>query len=99
MAKEHLPAYVQNQTGLEPAFFGLLIVLVMLFEHKPNQHTVIDLATETRKHKVHELLETFREQNKQEVAIITGGDSWTSAKVWSSARVLPWKVRNSSRHE
>ena len=32
MLKEHMPAYVQNQTGLEPAFFGLLIVLVMLFE-------------------------------------------------------------------
>lgn len=32
MTKDHLPVYLQNQTGLEPALFGLLIVLVMLFE-------------------------------------------------------------------
>jgi branched-chain amino acid transport system permease protein len=27
-----LPSYIQGQTGLQPALFGLLIVLVMLFE-------------------------------------------------------------------
>jgi branched-chain amino acid transport system permease protein len=32
MTKDYLPTFVQNQTGLESAFFGLLIVLVMLFE-------------------------------------------------------------------
>jgi branched-chain amino acid transport system permease protein len=32
MTKDYLPKYIQNQTGLEPALFGLLIVLVMLFE-------------------------------------------------------------------
>jgi branched-chain amino acid transport system permease protein len=32
MTKDYMPAYIQNQTGLEPALFGLLIVLVMLFE-------------------------------------------------------------------
>ena len=32
MSKDYLPAFVQNQTGLQPALFGLLIVLVMLFE-------------------------------------------------------------------
>ena len=32
MTKDYMPAYLQNQTGLEPALFGLLIVLVMLFE-------------------------------------------------------------------
>ena len=31
-------------------------------------------------------------------AIMIGGDSCTSAKVWSSARVLPWKVRNNNRN-
>ncbi|MEE4352825.1 MAG: branched-chain amino acid ABC transporter permease [Desulfatiglans sp.] len=32
MTKDSLPKYIQEQTGLEPALFGLLIVLVMLFE-------------------------------------------------------------------
>ncbi|MBI5605829.1 MAG: branched-chain amino acid ABC transporter permease [Deltaproteobacteria bacterium] len=32
MTKDYLPVYLQKQTGLEPALFGLLIVLVMLFE-------------------------------------------------------------------
>jgi branched-chain amino acid transport system permease protein len=32
MTKDHLPEYLQKQTGLEGALFGLLIILVMLFE-------------------------------------------------------------------
>lgn len=32
MTKDYMPTYLQKQTGLEPALFGLLIVLVMLFE-------------------------------------------------------------------
>lgn len=32
VGKEHLPAYIANQTGLEPALFGLMIVLFILFE-------------------------------------------------------------------
>jgi branched-chain amino acid transport system permease protein len=32
IANEYLPSYIQGQTGLQPALFGLLIVLVMLFE-------------------------------------------------------------------
>ena len=32
MTKDYMPAYLQKQTGLEPALFGLLIVMVMLFE-------------------------------------------------------------------
>ncbi len=32
MTKDYMPEYLQNQTGLEPALFGLLIILVMLFE-------------------------------------------------------------------
>jgi branched-chain amino acid transport system permease protein len=32
MTKDYMPVYLQNQTGLEPALFGLLIILVMLFE-------------------------------------------------------------------
>ncbi len=32
MTKDYLPQYLQNQTGLQPALFGLLIILVMLFE-------------------------------------------------------------------
>lgn len=32
MTKEYLPAYIQRQTGLETALFGLMIILVMLFE-------------------------------------------------------------------
>ncbi len=32
MTKDYMPVYLQNQTGLEPALFGLLIVLVILFE-------------------------------------------------------------------
>ena len=32
MSKDYLPTFIQDQTGLQPALFGLLIVLVMLFE-------------------------------------------------------------------
>jgi len=32
MTRDYMPVYLQNQTGLEPALFGLLIILVMLFE-------------------------------------------------------------------
>ena len=32
MTKDYMPVYLQNQTGLEGALFGLLIILVMLFE-------------------------------------------------------------------
>ena len=32
MTKDYMPAYLQKQTGMEAALFGLLIVLVMLFE-------------------------------------------------------------------
>jgi len=32
MTKGYMPTYLQDQTGLESALFGLLIVLVMLFE-------------------------------------------------------------------
>jgi branched-chain amino acid transport system permease protein len=32
LTKNYMPAYLQNQTGMEAALFGLLIVLVMLFE-------------------------------------------------------------------
>ncbi len=32
MTKDYMPAFIQGQTGLEPALFGLLIILVMLFE-------------------------------------------------------------------
>lgn len=32
MTKEYMPEYIQRQTGLETALFGLMIILVMLFE-------------------------------------------------------------------
>jgi branched-chain amino acid transport system permease protein len=32
MTKKHMPAYLQGQTGMEAALFGLMIILVMLFE-------------------------------------------------------------------
>jgi branched-chain amino acid transport system permease protein len=32
MTKDYMPSYLQKQTGMEAALFGLLIVLVMLFE-------------------------------------------------------------------
>jgi branched-chain amino acid transport system permease protein len=32
ISKDYLPSFVQDQTGLQPALFGLLIILVMLFE-------------------------------------------------------------------
>ncbi len=32
MTKDYMPVYLQNQTGLEGALFGLLIILVMLLE-------------------------------------------------------------------
>ena len=32
MTKDYMPVYLQNQTGLEGALFGLLIILVMVFE-------------------------------------------------------------------
>ncbi|MFH1135495.1 MAG: branched-chain amino acid ABC transporter permease [Pseudomonadota bacterium] len=32
MAKEYLPKYIADQTGLEPALYGLMIVLFILFE-------------------------------------------------------------------
>ncbi|MBI9077475.1 MAG: branched-chain amino acid ABC transporter permease [Desulfatibacillum sp.] len=32
ISKDYLPTFIQDQTGLQPALFGLLIVLVMLFE-------------------------------------------------------------------
>ncbi|ACL01779.1 inner-membrane translocator [Desulfatibacillum aliphaticivorans] len=32
ISKDYLPTFVQDQTGLQPALFGLLIILVMLFE-------------------------------------------------------------------
>lgn len=43
--------------------------LVMLFEYKPGQQTVIDLATEDRKRKAQRLVEAFQEQSQQEVVI------------------------------
>ena len=32
MTKDYMPEYIQRQTGLETALFGLMIILVMLFE-------------------------------------------------------------------
>jgi branched-chain amino acid transport system permease protein len=32
VAKDHLPAAIGHQTGLEPTVFGLIMVLVILFE-------------------------------------------------------------------
>ena len=32
ISKDYLPVFIQDQTGLQPALFGLLIILVMLFE-------------------------------------------------------------------
>ncbi len=32
MTKDHLPKYIADQTGLEPALYGLIIILFILFE-------------------------------------------------------------------
>jgi hypothetical protein len=41
--------------------------LVMIFEYKSGQQTVIDLATEERKRKTQEILESFQMQSRQEM--------------------------------
>lgn len=41
--------------------------LIMVFEYKPGQQTMIDLSTEERKHRARGLLEAFQEQSKQEM--------------------------------
>jgi hypothetical protein len=41
--------------------------LIMLFEYKPGQQTVIDLSTEQRKRQVQGLLVAFQEQSQQEM--------------------------------
>ena len=40
--------------------------LVMVFEYKPDKHTVIDLSAET-KSKAQEFIQKFQEQNQQDV--------------------------------
>lgn len=41
--------------------------VVMLFEAKPGQHVVIDLATTERKRKIQTFAEMFQEQSQQEI--------------------------------
>lgn len=41
--------------------------LVLLFEHKPGQYTVVNLSTEERKRQVRAFAETFQAQNRQEI--------------------------------
>jgi len=41
--------------------------LIMVFEYKPGEHTVIDLSTTSLKHRAQELLENIQDQSHQEV--------------------------------
>ena len=41
--------------------------LIMIFEHRPGQQTIIDLGTKQRKQNALQLLKSFQEQNKMDV--------------------------------
>ena len=43
--------------------------LMMVFEHKPGQETLIDLSSEVYKRKAQRFVETFCEQSQQEMAV------------------------------
>jgi hypothetical protein len=43
--------------------------LVMIFEYKPGQETLIDLSSEAYKQKARSFIETFREQSQREMAV------------------------------
>jgi len=43
--------------------------LMMVFEYKPGQETLIDLSSEVYKRKAQRFVETFREQSQQEIAV------------------------------
>jgi len=43
--------------------------LMMVFEYKPGQETLINLSSEVYKRKAQRFVETFREQSQQEMAV------------------------------
>jgi hypothetical protein len=43
--------------------------LVMIFEHKPGQQTVIDLSEELQKDKAQTFIERFQEQSRQDMVV------------------------------